>query len=138
MFPAAGSEIIFITDIEEGFTSILSASGALSSGKAKALAVTTLKPSPQLPGVPTIASVLPGFEIDQWYGLFAPAKTPPAVLARIQQEISKALIAPEVVEYLKGEGASAVANRPEEFAAVLDSEMKKYAELVKMTDLQVE
>jgi tripartite-type tricarboxylate transporter receptor subunit TctC len=134
--PAVASLMSGETDL--GFTSILSAHSAITSGKAKALAVTTKKPSPQLPGVPTVATVLPGFEIDQWYGLFAPAKTPAPILARLQQEVSKALTAAEVKEYLNREGASPVANTPEQFAKVLDTEINKYAELVKATGLQVE
>ena len=120
------------------FTSILSALSALTSGKAKAIAVTTKKPSPQLPGVPTIASILPDFEIDQWYGLFAPAKTPAPILARLQREVAKALTSAEVKEYLNRESASPVASTPEQFAKFLDSEINKYAELVKTTGLQVE
>jgi tripartite-type tricarboxylate transporter receptor subunit TctC len=81
---------------------------------------------------------LPDFEIDQWYGLFAPAKTPAPILARLQREVAKALTSAEVKEYLNREGASPVASTPEQFAKVLDSEINKYAELVKTTGLQVE
>ncbi|MEN3363594.1 MAG: hypothetical protein V7606_868 [Burkholderiales bacterium] len=81
---------------------------------------------------------MPDFEIDQWYGLFAPAKTPAPILARLQREVAKALTSAEVKEYLNCEGASPVASTPEQFAKFLDSEINKYAELVKTTGLQVE
>jgi tripartite-type tricarboxylate transporter receptor subunit TctC len=119
------------------FTTIPSALPQIRSGRVNALAVSTSKPSPVLPGVPTTASVVPGFETDNWYGLFAPAGTPKAILERLNAEIVRALKAPDLREVLVREGAEPIGSTPQFFADYFASELAKYAKVVKASGATV-
>ena len=87
------------------------------SGKLRALAVTSAKPSAMLPGLPTIASAVPGYELELTTGLFASGKPPKAVINRLNQEIVRALNTKEIKEKFFTTGGETVGNTPEEFAA---------------------
>jgi tripartite-type tricarboxylate transporter receptor subunit TctC len=102
------------------------------SGRLKPLAVTTLKRSPGAPEIPTVAEALglPDYEVDSWIAMFAPAKTPPAVIARMQREIVRVVQIPEVRQKLIEQTADPVASSPEELDRVVKAEMKKWAEVV--------
>jgi tripartite-type tricarboxylate transporter receptor subunit TctC len=111
----------------------------IKSGKLHAIATTGLKRSSAVPDVPTIAeSGLPGFELNEWYGLFAPARTPPDLVLRLNQELVKALASPEVRAKFASLGAEAVGNSPEEFSAFFRSEMDKLGKLVQSLGLKAE
>jgi len=104
----------------------------VKAGKVKALAVTGTKRSQLMPDVPTISeSGLPGYNASGWYGLFAPAATSKAIIARLNQEAVKALRLPDVVRTLSSQGAEPVGNTPEEFGAFVKSEIEKWSHLVK-------
>ena len=104
----------------------LTAAPFLRAGKLRALGVTSLKRVAGLPGVPPIAEAgLPGYEAIQWYGLFAPAGTAREIVSRTQSEVAKALLLPDVGERLAADGAEAVGSRPDEFAALIRSEIEK-------------
>ena len=104
----------------------------VNAGKVKALAVTGTKRSQLMPDVPTISeSGLPGYNASGWYGLFAPAATSKAIIARLNQEAVKALRLPDVVRTLSSQGAEPVGNTPEEFGAFVKSEIEKWSHLVK-------
>ncbi len=110
----------------------------IKSGKVKGLAVTGAKRSALLPGLPTIGETLPGYSASGWYGLLAPAATPRPVIARLHAEAVKALRAPDVVDKLSGQGAEPVGNTPEEFTALIRSEIDKWANLVKAANMRTD
>jgi tripartite-type tricarboxylate transporter receptor subunit TctC len=104
----------------------------IRAGRVKVLAVTTRNRSPVLPEVPTVAeAALPGFEVSGWFGVVAPAGTPPAVVAKLNAEIVRALAAPDVRERLLGMGHEVSGNTPAEFAAFISSELAKYSKVIK-------
>ena len=115
------------------FDNLPSAMALIKAGKLKAFAVTSNQRSAAMPELPTLedAGQLKGFEASSWFGLLAPAGTPPEVLSRIQQETAKALNSPEIKEKLLAQGAIPSGNTPQQFAALIDAEIKKWAAVVK-------
>lgn len=109
----------------------------IKSGKVRGLAVTSAKRSTLLPQLPTVAETLPGFSASGWYGLLAPAKTPQAVITRLNAEAVKALRSPDVVEKLSSQGAEPVGSTPEEFTAFIRSEISKWAGVVKAAKMKI-
>jgi len=121
------------------FDNITTAWTLAKAGKLRALAVTTAKRSSIAPDVPTLAeSGLPGFEVGSWQGVFAPAGTPPAIVKRLNAEIVKALNLPDVREKLGALGAEIVADSPEEFSALVKSEVVKWSDVVKKSGAKVD
>ncbi|HXM80523.1 MAG TPA: tripartite tricarboxylate transporter substrate binding protein [Burkholderiales bacterium] len=111
----------------------------VQAGKLKALAVTGAQRSPLAPGVPTVAeSGLPGYEVVPWYGVVAPAKTPKSVIARLHAEIVKIVRKPEVKARLSGQGIELIGSRPEEFDALIRSEMVKWEKVLKAAGVHAE
>ena len=100
------------------------------SGKIRAIAVTTRAPSPMVPGAPTIADVLPGFEAHTWYGMVAPARTNKALIASVNAEVARYLRQPKITQMLAGQGFDVVASSPQEFAAFLRTELAKWKKVV--------
>ncbi len=126
------------------FDNLPSAMPQIKAGKLKALAVTSAKRSGALPDLPTIEEagkplgLMKGFDASSWFGLLAPAGTPPEVVARIQQEVAKSLGTPAIKEKLLAQGAIPSGNTPQEFAKYIDSEMKKWALVVKASGAKVD
>jgi tripartite-type tricarboxylate transporter receptor subunit TctC len=121
------------------FDSLPSAMPHLKAGSLRPLAVTTPKRSAALPDVPTIAeSGYPGFAISTWYGVWAPAATPPAVVQRLSREIAAIVRLPEVREQFAGLGAEAVGNTPDEFSAFTKAELSKWAGIVKRSGAKID
>jgi tripartite-type tricarboxylate transporter receptor subunit TctC len=110
----------------------------IKSGKVRAIAVTGTRRSQLLPELPTIGETLAGYSASGWYGLFAPAATSKAVIARLNGEVVKVLRMPEVVQRLSGQGAEPVGNTPEEFAAFVRGEIDKWANLVKAANMKTD
>ncbi|MBI4191815.1 MAG: tripartite tricarboxylate transporter substrate binding protein [Betaproteobacteria bacterium] len=111
----------------------------LKSGKLKVLAVTSPQPSALLPGVPTVAaSGLPGYESVTFFGVFAPAKTPAAVIDRLNQEIVRVLNQPDVKERLLTAGVEVVAGTPEQLAVAVKSEMAALGKVIKDVGIRAE
>jgi tripartite-type tricarboxylate transporter receptor subunit TctC len=114
------------------FDNLSSALPNIKAARVRALAVTTLKRSPLLPQLPTISeSGLRGFDVSTWFGIFAPAGTPPDVVARLNAEVARILHTPEMRARLAALGAEPIGNKPEEFAAFIKTEIPKYAQVVK-------
>ena len=121
------------------FPSMPSAVPHLKSGRLRALGVTTAKRSPAAPDVPTIAeSGLPGYESTSWYGMLAPARTPPAIVTRLHDVIVSVLGSPDMKEKLASQGLDPVGNTPQQFAAVIKSEITKWAKVVKASGARPE
>ncbi len=114
--------------------------GQVRAGRIRALAYNAPQRSPLLPNVPTmIEAGVTGMELDaSWYGVFAPAKTPAAIINRMQSEISTALKTPAVRDGLAAIGMLPVGNSPAEFKAFVERAVKRYAELVKLAGIQPE
>ena len=101
-------------------------------GKLRALAVTSLRRSSAAPELPTIAeSGYPGFEVAAWTGLLAPARTPATIVRKLHLETVKALALPDLRAKLADLGLEGIGNSPDEFAAVIKSEIPKWAKLIK-------
>jgi tripartite-type tricarboxylate transporter receptor subunit TctC len=107
----------------------------IKAGKLKALAVTSLQRSAALPDVPTMeeAAGLKGFDATSWFGLLAPAGTPPDIVNRIQQEVAKSLQTPAIKDKLLAQGAIPSGNTPAEFARHIEAEHRKWAQVVKVS-----
>lgn len=118
-------------EADYGFTTAPSIIPHLKAGRARGLAVTTAKRSAYLPDLPTMNTYYPGFEADNWYAMFFPKGTPPAIVARMNQEIRKALQSKEVRDFLPKAALDAVGSTPEELTALLKREIPKYAEVIK-------
>jgi tripartite-type tricarboxylate transporter receptor subunit TctC len=104
----------------------------IQAGKLKALAISTPKRVAQLPDVPTFAeSGITGFDVTNWYGVFAPANTPKEIVTKLNAEINKAMETPAVREKLVAVGTELGGGTPEEFEKFLKAELAKYAKLVK-------
>jgi len=121
------------------FDSLPSSQSFIKAGTLKAIAVTTLRRSTALPNIPTIAeSGLPGFNISTWYGMWAPASTPSAIVEKLSLEISQITRLPEIREKFLSLGAEPVGNTAEEFAAFNKSELAKWARIVKQSGARVD
>lgn len=124
-------------EVDFNFATALTAAPHLKNGKVRALAVTTAKPSKAFPGVPTMASIYPGFEVDNWYAMFLPAGTPQAITSKLNTEIRKALAAPDVQQFMAREGADPVGSSPEELAANFKREIARYAQVIRKGEIEI-
>ena len=118
-------------EVSIAFSGLAGAVGFVHSGRLRALGVTSLKPVKALPGVPPIAQTLPGYEFVAWFVLAAPKGTPHEIIALLNDQFRKAMATPETVKRFEGEGLDVIGSSPEQAAATLESEVKKYAVLIK-------
>jgi len=108
-------------------------------GKLRAVAVTSLQRSPSAPELPTVAeSGYPGFDVTIWYGVLAPAGTPPAIVRRLHLEIAKALAQPDLRAKLAEQGLEPIGNSPDEFAAIIRRETPTWAKVIKDAGIQAD
>ena len=108
-------------------------------GKLRAIATTGLKRTPAAPDIPTVAeSGVPGYEVTTFYGMSAPARTPRAIVDRLNSETVRALNSPEVRERLQGLGADPVGNTPEQYTAFMQSEIAKWDKVIKAAGIKGE
>jgi len=111
----------------------------VKTGKIRALGVTGLVRAKVTPDVPTIAeSAVPGFQVENWQGIVAPAKTPRAIIERLNREISKVLAQPEMVTVLGTQGLDAAGGAPEQFDKLIRSEIDKWRKLVQAAGIRIE
>ena len=114
------------------FPSLVAATGHIKSGKLRGLAVTGKKRSPLFPDLPTIAeSGVAGFEIVQWYGLFAPAKTPKEIVEKLNREVLAVMKDPDTAKKFAAQGADIVAGSPEQLGTLVQSELAKWGKFIK-------
>ncbi len=120
------------------FDNIPTAAQQVKAGKVKALAVTSLEKADLLPDVPTMASVIPGFEATSWHGLFAPAGTPPEIVEKLSKEVQAIIADPEMQAKLKAMGVTPVGSTSAEFQAFIDSETGKWADVIKAANVPLQ
>ena len=124
--------------VDFNFDNLATAAPNIKAGKLKALAVTTTQRASALPDIPAMAETLKGFEVDTWWGLVAPANTPPAMLTRLHQAFSTALAAPETKARFGMMMAEPVSSTPDQFAAFMKRELVKYEPVVKASGAKVD
>lgn len=124
------------------FTGIPALLPHIKAGKMRALAVSSPKRLKTLPDVPTVAeSGIPGtkgFEADQWYGIVAPAGTPPEIVRMLNTHVNKALASPEVATRLAGEGAEPTPETPQAYGALIEAEIKRWAPVIRAGNIKPE
>jgi tripartite-type tricarboxylate transporter receptor subunit TctC len=125
-------------EVQLTFGSIASVMPHVKSGRLRAIAVTSAEPSALLPALPPVAATVPGFEVVPVTGMWAPAKTPVAIINRLNQEIVRFLRTPEAKERFLSAGIETVGNSPEEFAAIIKSEMAIMSRVIKEAGIKVE
>jgi len=125
-------------EVDFNIDNLAAAAPNIRSGKLKALAVTSLAPSALLPGVPALSRTFPGFAIDTWWGLVAPAGTPQAVLDKLNKAFTDALKAPETKTRFEMLMAEPVASSPAAFDQFMAAERKKYQQVVKASGAKVD
>ncbi|MEY4751790.1 MAG: Extra-cytoplasmic Solute Receptor [Pseudomonadota bacterium] len=120
------------------FASLATARPHIDSGKVRAIAVVEAKRFHGLPNLPTIGETLPGYAIESWFAFFGPAGLPPAITARLNAEINKALAQPALRDMLEKSGMSATGGKPEELAAQVKAELAQREKLVKAAGIEPE
>jgi tripartite-type tricarboxylate transporter receptor subunit TctC len=118
-------------EVEMMFPTAGSVTAHIKAGKLRPLAVTSLKPTALAPGLPTLSETLPGYESVSLNGMFAPARTSPAFINDVQQEVARILGKSEVKERLANAGMDAVFTTPEEFGGIIKSEMTKWSKVIR-------
>ena len=125
--------------VQINFANILSSLPHVKGARLRGLAVTSAKRSSAIPELPTVAeSALPGYEVVQWNGVLAPARTPSLIIARLNIEIERLLALPEMKSRLAADGADAAGGPPEKFAAFIRADIEKWARVIKAAQVQVD
>ncbi len=124
--------------ISMSFLNIAGVKPQLDAKQLRPVAVTTLRRSAVLPEVPTMNEIMPGFEVNSWYGMMAPAGTPKAIVQLLQRETAKALQAPDVNERLRAAGLDPVGNTPEEHAAQIKGDLERWARVAKTAKIKID
>jgi tripartite-type tricarboxylate transporter receptor subunit TctC len=117
-------------------SNVASAKEHVDAGKLRALAVTSRNRAPALPNVPSISETVKGYEVLNWFGMFAPAATPAPIITRIHAEAAALLTAPETKQRLAGEGAEPIASTPAEFTAFVKAEIEQWSEVGREAKIQ--
>jgi tripartite-type tricarboxylate transporter receptor subunit TctC len=126
-------------DAQVTFANYSDALPQIRGGKLRALGITSAKRFPQSPEVPTIAEAgIPGYAVDSWNGLFAPAGTPPEIVSRISAAVQQGFRDPALRKRMEDIGATPVGDTPEQFRALVASEVQKWGNFVKQTGIKVE
>ena len=122
-------------NVDVMFCPINSALPHIRSGKLRALGTTGTKRLALLPGVPTIAETVPNYESDIWIGMVAPAKTPPAIINKLNAELRRSLAAPDVQSKLAEQGIYAESSEPAEFSRLIATDQKRWAGVIKAASI---
>ena len=125
-------------EVDFEFGTALAVAPHVASGKVRPIAVTTAKPAKAYPKLPTMTSMYPGFDVDNWYAMFMPAGTPKPVVDKLNSEILKALKASDVLEFMAKEGGEPVGSTPEELTALFRREIAKYAKVIEAAHITVQ
>lgn len=126
-------------EVPVAFQGLATVAGLVRGGKARLIGVTTPRPIPEFPGVPTVSeSGLPGFEFNSWFTLVAPAGTPKPIIARLHAEIAKALGDPEVRSKLIDQGLTPRGTTPEQLGAATRAQLARYAKLIQDAQIRAD
>jgi tripartite-type tricarboxylate transporter receptor subunit TctC len=126
-------------EVQLGFTTMFGVRPHMQAGRLRVLAITAKKRSPAMADLPTVAeSGLPGYEVDQWYGIITGAKVPPAIVKKLNSAIHEALKAPDVVQRMAEEGSAPVGTTAEQFNAHIKAEIAKWRKLAMDAGLQLQ
>jgi len=126
-------------EVSISFPNISQAIGYVSSGRLRALGITSAERAAVLPDLPTIAEGgVPGYEFTTWHGILAPKGTPRPIIVQLNEQIKKTLNAPDQTKLFTERGLSVIASTPEQFAAHIDTELKKWSRVVKERGLKVD
>jgi tripartite-type tricarboxylate transporter receptor subunit TctC len=121
-----------------GFIGISQAAPHIKAGRLRGLAVTTLKPSAAFPGLPTVAETVPGYDAGGQVGLFAPPKTPDAIVNRLNREVTRIVHSPATKERFTNAGVDVATSTPGEFREFMRAEIAKWGKLIKDANIRVE
>ena len=126
-------------EVKVGFGPILPAIPHVKAGRIKALGVSGLKRASAAPDVPTIAEQgLPGFQVDSWYGVFVPAKTPKPIVAQLNRELQRILALPDVKERLSRDGVEPAGSTPEHLHNIVQDEKKMWLKVIRTANIKVQ
>ena len=135
---AAGVIANLAGDVQVGFGTFFGVRAHWQSGRVRVLAITDSKRSPAVPDIPTVAeSGVPGYEVDQWYGVITGVKVPKPIVNKIRNGIAEALKNPEIAKRLAAAGSTPVGSTPEQFTAHIRAEMAKWNKLAKAAKLDL-
>jgi tripartite-type tricarboxylate transporter receptor subunit TctC len=132
------TQAVIAGQVDLAFNGTSTALAPVRSGSARAIGVSSLKRSAVLPDVPAIAETLPGFEALAWHALVAPAGTPQEVIDILAREVQKIVREPETATHMRDLGITPVGSTPAEFATFMGDEIRKWAEVVKVSGAKVE
>jgi len=135
---APGTTDLLAGNVQFMFNALPSMLGHIETGKIRALGVTGAKASPQLPNVPPIGKDVPGYEVVTWYSFVAPAKTPQAIVEKLNREISAIVESPQMREKLKEQGLEADAMASAELAALYRKESDKWGKVIRDARIKAE
>ena len=124
--------------VQVGFATMTASIGHIRSGQLRALAVTTLKRSDALPGVPTVAETVPGFEASSWFGIAAPKGTPADIIALINRETNAGLADPTIKARLDDMGGMALTGSPADFGKLITDETEKWGKVIRDAGIKAE
>lgn len=125
-------------EVDFRFGSVFASVHHIRAGRFRALAVTTAKRSSLMPELPTLSSMYPGVECDQWYAMFLPAGTPQGIVSRLHAETVKAMALPELREHFVRDGADAVGSTPEELGAMFTREVARYKKVIETANVRAD
>jgi tripartite-type tricarboxylate transporter receptor subunit TctC len=137
------TSVAALTDLMAGrvhvfFDLIPSSIGHIRAGRLRPLAVTSTKPTDVLPGVPSISETVPGFEISAWFGIGVPRNTPPAIIARLNREITAVITEPKIKARLAELSADVFTSSPGEFRTFIAAETEKWGRVVRFSGAKVD
>ncbi len=124
--------------VQVGFATMTASIGHIRSGQLRALAVTTLKRSDALPGVPTVAETVPGFEASSWFGIAAPKGTPADIIATVNRETNAGLADPTIKARLDDMGGMALTGSPADFGKLIGDETEKWGKVIRDAGIKAE
>jgi tripartite-type tricarboxylate transporter receptor subunit TctC len=132
-----------VTDLIGGQVQMLIASGPsllphIRAGRVRAVGITSLKASPIAPDLVPMATFVPGYEFELWWGLLAPAGTPPQIVQRLNTEINKLLSAPELKDFFLKEGATVNVSTPAQFAGVIAADLSRWTAVAQRQSIKPE
>jgi tripartite-type tricarboxylate transporter receptor subunit TctC len=134
-----GVAAVLANEVAMMFSNVADIGAQIRSGRVKPLAVTSTRRAESLPDVPTMQEAgLPGFEVQSWFGLLVPAKTPAPIIARLNAETRKVLARPDVKATLGAQGLNVAPGTPEEFAAHIKSEIARFTQIAKAAGIKAE